>query len=57
MSRRGRTAQTSPYGKTVLWALNASGRHIYEGTVSARVKARRRAADKAARAARRKGRR
>lgn len=45
--------QQSSYGITILLALNGSGRHIYEGTVPAAEKARRRAKDKRARAARR----
>lgn len=36
----------------LLLALNRSGKHIYEGTVPAHVKAKRRAKNKAARAAR-----
>jgi hypothetical protein len=45
--------QQSDYGIAVLLELNRSGRHIYEGTVSPAEKAKRRARNKAARAARR----
>lgn len=40
----------------MLLALTATGKHIYEGTVPAAVKARRRAANKRARVARRRAR-
>ena len=43
----------SPARRAMLLALNYTGKHIYEGTVPAAVKARRRAANKAARRARR----
>lgn len=46
------TAQQSPYGLAILLELNRSGRHVYEGTVPAAIKARRRAVNKRARAAR-----
>jgi len=49
----GATVQQSPYGVAILLELNRSGRHIYEGTVGTAEKARRRAKNKAARAARR----
>lgn len=42
-----------PFQRVVLFALNGLGKHIYEGTVPAHVKARRRAKGKAARKARR----
>ena len=44
---------TRSAGPGLLLALNRSGRHIYGGTVPAGVKARRRAANKTARASRR----
>jgi hypothetical protein len=37
----------------MLYALNWTGRHVYQGTVPAKVVARRRAANKVARASRR----
>lgn len=42
----------SIYQRRILAALNLTGKHIYAGTVPAAEKARRRAADKAARKAR-----
>lgn len=42
----------SPYQRRILAGLNISGKHIYAGTVPAAEKARRRAANKAARKAR-----
>lgn len=48
--------QRTPYGVAILLELNRSGRHIYEGTVPATVVAKRRAKNKAARAARKAGR-
>ena len=44
------------YQRTILYALNGSGKHIYGGTVSPKVIARRRAANKVASASRRKNR-
>ena len=46
----------SPARRAMLLALNYTGKNIYQGTVPAAVKARRRAANKAARRARRSGR-
>ena len=48
--------QRSSYGIALLVALNRTGKHIYEGTVPAAVKARRRAKDKVARASRKRNR-
>lgn len=45
----------SPYARAVLYALNG-GKHIYGGTVDPKEIARRRAANKVARASRRKNR-
>lgn len=45
--------QHSPYQLAILGALNKTGRHIYAGTVTAADKAKRRAANKVARASRR----
>lgn len=47
------TPEPSPTSVGLLYALNGSGKHIYGGTVPAEVVARRRAANRAARAARR----
>jgi hypothetical protein len=44
---------SNPYQRTILFALPATGRHIYAGTVSPEEVARRRAAGKRARIARR----
>lgn len=49
-------AKASSPGTKMLLALAATGKHVYGGTVPAAVKARRRAASKAARRARRSGR-
>lgn len=46
-------AESSTYQKAILMALSAPGRRIYEGTVPAKEKARRRAANKVARQSRR----
>jgi hypothetical protein len=46
----------SPYARTILFALQRTGKHVYTGTVAPAEKARRRKADKAARKARRIGR-
>ena len=51
------SAQRTPYGVAILLELNRSGRHIYEGTVSAAERAARRRKNKAARQARAKARR
>lgn len=45
-----------PFQRVILFGLNQTGKHIYEGTVDPVVKARRRAANKRARVARRAGR-
>lgn len=45
--------QQSPYGVTMLLALNRTGKHIYEGTVDPVTVAKRRAANKVARRSRR----
>lgn len=42
----------SPFQRLILAGLNRTGKHIYAGTVPAATKARRRAANKAARKAR-----
>jgi hypothetical protein len=47
---------SNPFQKTILFGLNYLGKHVYGGTVSGAVKAKRRAAGKAARVARRAGR-
>jgi hypothetical protein len=45
--------ESSPYQKTILAALSGKSRHeIYQGTVPAHVKARRRAANRVARRSR-----
>jgi hypothetical protein len=47
--------ESNLFQKAILWALNrreSTGGHMYEGTVPDAVKARRRAADKRAKAAR-----
>lgn len=46
------SAQRTPYGVAILLELNASGRHIYEGTVSTAERLKRRTRNKAARRAR-----
>ena len=43
----------NPFQAKILFGLNFLGKHVYAGTVSAAEKAKRRAADKAARKARR----
>ncbi len=48
-----RASGPDPYARAILAGLNATGRHVYGGTVPAAVKARRRAANRRARAARR----
>lgn len=50
------TPQATAYGQAILLELNRS-KHIYEGTVDPAEKARRRKANKAARAARKAARR
>jgi len=51
------TATTpNPFQRAVLFGLQRTGRHVYAGTVPATEKARRRAANKAARVARRQNR-
>jgi hypothetical protein len=45
--------ESNTYQRTILVALNQTGRHIYGGTVPAHVKASRRAANKVARQSRR----
>jgi hypothetical protein len=45
--------QPSVYQSRILLALNQTGKHIYGGTVTAKEKARRRAANKVARMSRR----
>ena len=47
---------SQPASTPMLLALNATGKHVYAGTVSPATKARRRAAGKAAKAARKAGR-
>ncbi|GAA2022308.1 hypothetical protein WDZ16_13100 [Pseudokineococcus marinus] len=47
------TPESSASSKGLLLALNQSGKHIYAGTVPPHVTARRRAANRAARQARR----
>lgn len=47
---------SSPEAQFILWALNKLGKPMYEGTVPRHVKARRRAASKAARISRRRNR-
>lgn len=54
MATTSMTAARSTYGFRILWALQ--GKPMYEGTVPDAVKARRRAANKRARAARRNNR-
>lgn len=49
--------QRSSYQKAILFALPLLKKHVYEGTVTAATKASRRAANKAARVARRHNRR
>lgn len=51
------TDKPNAYQRVILFALNRTGRHVYAGTVSDAEKARRRKANKAARIARRAGRR
>jgi len=42
----------SSYSLSILWALQSTSKHVYAGTVPAHVKARRRAANKVAKASR-----
>lgn len=46
----------NPYQRVILFALPRTGKHIYHGTVSAETKAKRRAANRVARASRRRNR-
>lgn len=52
-SLAARAGIPNPTGAPMLMALNSTGKHVYGGTVTAAVKAKRRAANKAARRARR----
>lgn len=45
-----------PFQRQILFALNRTGKHVYAGTVDPATIAKRRKANKAARAARRAGR-
>ena len=47
------STEPTRYQRSILGALNQTGKHIYAGTVSAKVVARRRAANKVARQSRR----
>jgi len=46
------STEPDPYAVSILWALQSTGKHVYAGTVPAHVKARRRAANKVAKASR-----
>ena len=51
------TTEPSAFSLAILGGLQGGARHVYAGTVSAAVKAKRRAANKVARASRRANRR